>query len=72
MEQNQIKAEDIYVRKDYITKRPKLRKEMVSRKKRRRIDVGPYVTLYFENRDTIIHQINEMVFIENGGEEQIK
>ena len=71
MEQNQIKAEDIYVRKDYITKRPKLRKEMVSRKKRRRIDVGPYVTLYFENRDTIIHQINEMVFIENGGEEQI-
>ena len=30
------------------------------------------MTLYFENRDTIIHQINEMVFIENGGSEQIK
>ncbi len=72
MEQNQIKAEDIYDRKDYITKRPHLRKEIVSRKKRRRIDVGPYITLYFENRDTIIHQINEMVFIENGGEEQIQ
>ena len=71
MEQSQIKAEDIYDRKDYLTKRTQLRKEMVSRKKRRRIDVGPYVTLYFENRDTIIHQINEMVFIENGGEEQI-
>ena len=71
MEQNQIKAEDIYDRKDYITKRPQLRKEIVSRK-RRRVDVGPYVTLYFENRDTIIHQINEMVFIENGGEEQIQ
>ena len=36
MEQNQIKAEDIYDRKDYITKRPHLRKEIVSRKKRRR------------------------------------
>ena len=72
MEQSQIKAEDIYDRKDYITKRPQLRKEIVSRKKRRRVDIGPYVTLYFENRDTIIHQINEMVFIENGGEEQIK
>ena len=72
MEQNQIKAEDIYSRKDYITKRPKLRKEIVSRKKRRRVDVGPYVTLYFENRDTIIHQINEMVFIENGGVDQIR
>ena len=72
MEQNQIKPEDIYDRKDYINKRPQLRKEIVSRKKRRRVDVGPYVTLYFENRDTIIHQINEMVFIENGGEEQIQ
>ena len=72
MEQNQIKAKDIYNREDYITKRPQLRKEIVSRKKRRRIDVGPYITLYFENRDTIIHQINEMVFIENGGEEQIQ
>ena len=26
----------------------------------------------FENKNTIIHQINEMVYIENGGEEQIK
>ena len=72
MEENQIKPEDIYERNDYINKRPQLRKEIVSRKRKRRIDVGPYVTLYFENRDTIIHQINEMVFIENGGQEQIK
>ncbi len=72
MEQNQIKPEDIYDRKDYINKRPQLRKEIVARKKRRRVDLGPYVTLYFENRETIIHQINEMVFIENGGKEQIE
>ena len=72
MEQNQIKPEDIYERNEYINKRPQLRKEIVSRKRKRRIDVGPYVTLYFENRDTIVHQINEMVFIENGGQEQIK
>ncbi len=71
MEQNQIKPEDIYDRKDYINKRPQLRKEIVARKKRRRVDLGPHVTLYFENRETIIHQINEMVFIENGGKEQI-
>ena len=36
MEQNQIKPEDIYVRKDYITKRPQLRKEIVSRKKKKK------------------------------------
>ncbi len=72
MEQNQIKPEDIYNRKDYFNKRPQLRKEIVARKKRRRVDLGPYITLYFENRDTIIHQINEMVFIENGGKDQIE
>ena len=72
MQQNHIKPEDIYSRKDYSNKRPQLRKEIVARKKKRRVDIGPYVTLYFENRDTIIHQINEMVFIENGGEEQIQ
>ena len=72
MTNNQIQPEDIYERKDYINIRPQLRKEIVDRKRKRRIDIGPYVTLYFENRDTIIHQINEMVFIENGGSEQIK
>jgi len=72
MEQNQIKPEDIYERKEYINKRPQLRKQIVSMKRKRRVDVGPYVTLYFENRDTIVHQINEMVFIENGGNEQIE
>ncbi|RPH05049.1 MAG: DUF3501 family protein [Alphaproteobacteria bacterium TMED93] len=72
MEQNQIKPEDIYERKEYLNKRPQLRKQIVSRKRKRRVDVGPYVTLYFENRDTIVHQINEMVFIENGGNEQIE
>ena len=72
MNNNQIQPEDIFQRDDYINIRPKLRKEIVIRKRKRRVDVGPYVTLYFENRDTIIHQINEMVFIENGGSEQIK
>ena len=40
MEQNQIKAEDIYDRKDYITKRPQLRKEIVSRKKEEELILG--------------------------------
>lgn len=72
MTNNQIQPNEIFSREDYKTLRPQRRKEIVIRKRNRRIDVGPYVTLYFENRDTIIHQINEMVFIENGGSEQIK
>ena len=69
---NTIESKDIYNREDYKAKRKNLRNEMLLKKKNRRVDIGPYVTLYFENRDTIIHQINEMVYIENGGDDQIK
>ena len=68
---NTIEKSDILSRDEYKSKRKRLREEMVLRKKFRRVDIGPYVTMYFENKDTIIHQINEMVYIENGGEEQI-
>lgn len=67
-----IEKSDILSRDEYKSKRKSLREKMVLRKKFRRVDIGPYVTMYFENKDTIIHQINEMVYIENGGEEQIK
>jgi hypothetical protein len=40
-------------------------------KKNRRVDVGPYVSFYFENRDTMWHQIQEMLYIEKGGAEQV-
>ena len=73
MSQNKpIIFSDILKREDYKIKRKSLREKMVLRKKNRRLDIGPYVTIYFENRDTILHQINEMVYIENGGKEQIK
>ena len=67
-----INESDILNRDDYKVKRKSLREKMVLRKKNRRLDIGPYITIYFENRDTILHQINEMVYIENGGAEQIK
>ena len=68
---NTIERSDILSRDEYKSKRKSMREKMVLRKKLRRVDIGPYVTMYFENKDTIIHQINEMVYIENGGEEQI-
>ena len=67
-----ISFKDIHSRKFYESIRDSLRKEIVKRKKNRRIYIGPYVTLYFENRATILHQINEMVFIENAKKEQIE
>ena len=68
---NIIEKSDILTRDEYKIKRKSLREKMVLRKKFRRVDIGPYVTMYFENKDTIIHQINEMVYIEDGGDEQI-
>ena len=40
-------------------------------KKNRRMDVGPFVTCYFENYDTMWFQVHEMLYIEKGGEAQI-
>ena len=68
---NTIEKTDILSRDEYKVKRKSLREKMVLRKKLRRVDIGPYITMYFENKDTIIHQINEMVYIEDGGEQQI-
>ena len=68
---NIIEKSDILSRDEYKIKRKSLREKMVLRKKFRRVDIGPYVTMYFENKDTIIHQINEMIYIEDGGEQQI-
>ena len=62
---------DLLSRDEYKSKIKRRREEIVSRKNFRRVDIGPYITMYFENKDTIIHQINEMVYIENGGEDQI-
>lgn len=67
-----IRSEDIINRDNYSKNRKVLRTNMVATKKNRRLDIGPNITIYFENKKTIMHQINEMVFIENGGDTQIK
>lgn len=44
--------------------------EIVTLKKRRRLQIGPHATCNFECYDTIWWQIHEMLRIEKGGEEQ--
>jgi hypothetical protein len=44
----------------YEAIRDDLRKAVIAVKKRRRVSVGPVVTLVFENRQTLIFQIEEM------------
>ena len=56
----------------YITERPKIKKDISEIKKYRRIAVCPFATFYFECFDTMIYQVQEMLFIERGGVEQMK
>lgn len=66
-----ITEADILPAADYAKNRVQFRKDIAAKKRNRRVDVGPYVTFYFECYDTMWHQVQEMVYIEKGGAEQI-
>ena len=55
-----LALEDIVDLRAYERERPELQQRVLALKRRRRIAVGPIVTLLFENRDTIRFQIQEM------------
>ena len=57
---------------DYAKIRREKRREASELKKRRRVEVGPFATFYFENYDTMWQQVHEMLYIEKGGEDQIE
>ena len=63
---------DIISLEQYSKDRKKLRSEIIKFKKNRRISLGPYATFYFESYETMLAQIQEMLYIEKGGEEQLK
>jgi len=46
---------------DYEEQRTDIRQHIIALKKRRRITVGEYITLVFENRETVLFQIQEML-----------
>jgi hypothetical protein len=66
-----IERTDILDRVEYLPLRKEQRSRISALKQDRRVEVGPFATFYFENWETIRHQILEMVYIENGGEAQI-
>ena len=68
---HRIERRDILEMADYAATRKQRRNQMVARKRHRRVAVGPDVTLYFENYDTMWYQVHEMLHAEGGGEPQI-
>ncbi|MBV9046038.1 MAG: DUF3501 family protein [Alphaproteobacteria bacterium] len=69
--QRKITPADILSDADYNARRAALRAESIAAKKNRRMEVGPYATLYFENYQSMWLQVQEMLRIEKGGAEQI-
>jgi hypothetical protein len=67
----QITRADIMPMADYAKMRADQRRRMAILKRDRRIEVGPSATFYFENYETMWHQVHEMLFVEKGGEAQI-
>jgi hypothetical protein len=62
---------DILPMADYGKIRVEARRKIAERKRNRRAEVGPYITFYFENYDTMWMQVHEMLFIEKGGPSQV-
>lgn len=71
-EKRLIQKEDIMALDVYTKQRKELRKSIVEFKKDRRIPLGPYATFYFESYETMLAQVQEMLYIEKGGDEQLK
>ena len=71
-EKRYIEKEDLLSADTYAENRKQIRKVLVEFKKNRRIALGPYATFYFESFETMMAQVQEMLYIEKGGDEQLK
>ena len=67
----EVTKADLMPLEEYSKNRTNFRKKILEIKKNRRISVGPYATFYFESFETMLAQIQEMLYIEKGGEEQL-
>ena len=55
---------DLYSLEDYAENRTNIRSRVMAHKKNRMVHVGPVATLYFEDRQTIQYQVQEMLRVE--------
>jgi hypothetical protein len=62
---------DILPWAEYARDRAEHRRRITAIKRHRRVEVGPFVTFYFESFDTMWLQVQEMLHIERGGDAQI-
>jgi hypothetical protein len=59
-----LSREDLLSLEQYAEQRANFRDHVMAHKKDRRVNIGPHLTLYFEDRLTIQYQVQEMLRIE--------
>jgi len=67
----QLTPADILPWDEYARDRAGHRRRISAKKRNRRLEVGPFVTFYFESFDTMWLQVQEMLHIEKGGAAQL-
>jgi hypothetical protein len=67
-----LTREDIQPLAEYSAARREHRRRITETKRQRRVEVGPFATFFFENYETMRHQVQEMLYIEKGGDAQIE
>ena len=60
----QITRDDLMSLEQYAEQRAEFRQKVLAHKKHRQVALGPNATLYFEDRLTLLYQIQEMLRIE--------
>ncbi len=61
---NKLNREELYSLEQYAEQRADFRDRVMEHKKNRRVNVGPHISLYFDDRLTIRYQVQEMLRIE--------
>jgi hypothetical protein len=61
---NKLTRQDLLSLEDYAANRAEIRARVMAHKKNRKVHIGPSATLYFEDRQTIHYQIQEMLRVE--------
>ena len=59
-----IRPEDLLPVAEYERVRAERRAAIIRARERRRVEIGPWLSVVFENRDSVLYQIQEMIRIE--------
>ncbi len=58
---DKLSRDDLFSLEEYAARRPEFRKQVMAHKRARLVPVGPSVALHFEDRMTMLYQVQEML-----------